>query len=387
MAGRRNKDYLIDVAKQHKYRNQSEEYQRKYLKWRTDPKNPYGYTFIHDSRIRTYVDGEGFYEETAVSSERTALKNCYRVLGASLLIMAAVAFVRYLVMWLAFGIDFAGRTYHSEISVDNTSLSTGAAYTMLSLNILEYLLPVVFLSASTRMPMKIAVPLRKSKKISSVSSVMMMLVIMAIGRAVNNILAWLLNMINIDIPYYDYIKAASPTAEIICSLGQHVVIAVLIEIILRGYLLQMLRQFGDEFAVVITATAGCLLLYDITQAGYMFCVGIYTGIITIRSGSIKNACIMRIIARYVNYILTFISSLVGDYWGAVIELVTCGLILASALPVYINLNKRRRWSFDVNSAETSITRGEKYRMMLTTPWFWFWLIPALAMSVMLIRII
>ena len=119
----------------------------------------------------------------------------------------------------------------------------------------------------------------------------------------------------------------------------------------------------------------------------MFCVGIYTGIITIRSGSIKNACIMRIIARYVNYILTFISSLVGDYWGSVIGLVTCGLILASALLVYIKLNKRRRWSFDVNSAETSITRGEKYRMMLTTPWFWFWLIPALAMSVLLIRII
>ena len=65
MAIRKDKDYVIDVAKQHKYRNQSEEYHKKYLKWRTDPKNPFGYTFVHDSRIRTYVDGEGFIEETA----------------------------------------------------------------------------------------------------------------------------------------------------------------------------------------------------------------------------------------------------------------------------------------------------------------------------------
>ena len=386
MASRKDKSYLIDVAKQHKYRNQSEEYQRKYLEWRTDPKNPFGYTFVHDSRIRTYVDGEGFLEETGESSERTALKNCYRVMGAAMLIMVSVAFVRYLVMVLAFGVPYGGRAYHSEISMDNTSLSVGAAYSMLALNVLEYLLPIIFLKAATRMPTKIAVPMRRSRNISSVSAVMMMLVIMAIGRVVNNFLAKLMNLINLDIPYYDYIKASSPTAELICSLGQHVLIAILIEIILRGYLLQMMRQFGDDFAVLITAIAGCLMLYDITQVGYMFCVGIFTGTVTIRSGSIKSACIMRIIARYVNYLLTFTYSLVGAYLGSVIELIVCGLILLSAILVYIKLNKRSRWSFDVSSADTTISRGEKLRIMLTSSWFWFWLLPSLAMSVLLIRI-
>ena len=386
MASKKDKSYLIDVAKQHKYRNQSEEYQRKYLQWRTDPKNPFGYTFVHDSRIRTYVDGEGFLEETGESSERTALKNCYRVMGAALLIMVSVAFVRYLVMLLVFGISYGGRAYHSEISVDNDALSTTAAYTMLTLNILEYLLPIIFLKAATRMPTKIAVPLRKSKNFSSVSAVMMMLVIMAIGRVVNNVLAKLLIYVNVDIPYYDYIKTASPAAAIICSLGQHVLIAILIEIILRGYLLQMMRQFGDEFAVFITAIAGCLMLYDITQMGYMFCVGIFTGTVTIRSGSIKSACIMRIIARYVNYLITFSASLTEPYLASVIDLTACGLILLSAIPIYINLNKRRRWSFDVSSADTTISQSDKLRMMLTSGWFWFWLLPSLAMTVLLIRI-
>lgn len=387
MAIRKDKDYVIDVAKQHKYRNQSEEYHKKYLKWRTDPQNPFGYTFVHDSRIRTYVDGEGFIEETAETNERTALKNCYRVMGAALLIMIAVAFVRYLVMALVFGISYAGRTYHSELSTDGITLSPNAAYVILILNVLEYLLPIIFLKAATRMPTKIAVPLRRSQKVSTVSSVVMMLVIMAIGRVVNNILAKVLNYVSIDIPYYDYIKVSSPTAELICGLGQHVLIAVLTEIILRGYLLQMMRQFGDEFAVFVTALAGSMMLYDLTQAGYMFCVGIYTGTVTIRSGSIKNACIMRIIARYLNYILTFISSLVGVYRGTVIDLTACGVILMLAIPVYIKLVKRRRWSFDVSSAETSVSRGEKLRMMTTSPIFWGWLMSAVGMSVLLLRII
>lgn len=387
MAVRKDKSYLIDVAKQHKYRNQSEAYHKKYLEWRTDPKNPFGYTFVHDSRIRTYVDGEGFIDETPESNERTALKNCYRVMGVTLLIMVSVAFVRYFVMNLAFGVPYGGRTYHSELSIDNKSLSDIAAYSMLLLNILEYALAIIFLKAATRMPTKIAVPLRRSRILSTPSTIMMMLVLMAIGRIFNNILAKVLYNVNIDLPYYDYIKVSTPLAEFICGIGQHVVIAILIEIIFRGYLLQMFRQFGDSFAVVVTSLAGCMMLYDISQMGYMFCIGIFTGIVTLRSGSIKNACLMRVIARYLNYMLSFVSGIVGDYWARVTDLIFCGLILLASLIVYVKINSRRRWSFDVSTADTSITKEEKYRMLLGSPWLWVWIIGAVAMSVLLTRIL
>ena len=387
MAVRKEKSYLIDVAKQHKYRNQSEEYHKKYLEWRTDPKNPFGYTFVHDSRIRTYVDGEGFIDETPENNERTALRNCCRVMGAALLIMVSVAFVRYFVMNLVFDVPYGGRSYHSDLSIDDTSLPTFSAYAMLLLNILEYLLPIIFLKAATRMPTKIAVPMRRSRNVSAPASILMMLVIMVIGRICNNIMAQLLYKVNIDIPYYDYIKVSTPAAEFICGIGQHVLIAILIEIIFRGYLLQMFRQFGDAFAVVITSLAGCMMLYDISQIGYMFCVGLFTGTVTLRSGSIKNACLMRVIARYVNYILSFVSGLVGAYWATVIDLSVCGVILLGAVAVYIKINSRKRWSFDVSNAHTSLSKEEKFRMLTVSPWFWIWVVGAMAMSVLLVKIL
>ncbi len=386
MPPKKERDYLIDVAKGHKYRNQSEEYQKSYLQWRTDPKNPFGYTFVHDTRVHTYVDGEGYLEESPVSSERQALNNCYRVMGASLLIMVAVAFVRYIVMLLAFNVPYAGRSYYTDFSIGNSGLPDHVAYTLLVLNLLEYILPIAFLKASTRMPSKIAVPLKRSKNISAVSSVTMMLVILTIGRSYNNLVSYLLSQISIDIPCYDYIRPSSPLAFVICSIGQHVILGILMEIIFRGYFLQMLRQFGDSFAVIVTAIGSSLLLYDITQAGYMFCVSIFVGIVTIRSGSIKNACIMRIIARYLNYILTFITDLVDEYWGRIIDLSVSGLLLFLAVLVYMRINARRRWSFEVSSAGTSMTLSEKFRMLAVSPWAWIWIISALAMSVLLMRI-
>ncbi len=386
MAGKKDKEYLIDVAKRHKYRNQSEKYQEMYLQWRTDPRNPYGYTFVHDTRVHAYVDGEGYLEETPISNERTALRNCGKLMAAALLIMVLVAFVRYIVMELVFGIPYSGRSYHSSRSYSLSALTDGAAYTLLALNVLEYLLPIVYLKAASRMPSKIAVPFRQSRNISTVNAVLMMLVIMSIGRFYNNILARLLEGVKIDIPYYDYINTSGTVSQLMCGLVQHVVIAVLIEVIFRGYLLQMLRQFGDNFAVIITSVAGCLMLYDITQIGYMFCVGIFMGVVTIRSGSIKNACIMRVIARYTNYLLTLISGFVGAYWADVIDLAVMGGILICALIVYARINSRRRWSFEVSSASTSVPMAEKFRVVLLSPIFWIWLVAAMAMSVLLMRI-
>ncbi|MBR4555241.1 MAG: CPBP family intramembrane metalloprotease [Ruminococcus sp.] len=386
MSVKKDSDYLIDIAAKHKYRNQSEEYQRRYLEWRTNPRNPYGYTFVHDTRVRTYVDGEGYLEETPVDSERTSLSNCYRLMGVTLLIMISVAFVRFLVMKMLFGVPNSGRTYYSELVTSEKGLPDSVAYSLMILNLLEYALPLLFLKASTRMPTKIAVPLRKSKS-STPNAIMMMLVIMAVGRVLNSVTAKLLLKIDMDIPYYDYIRADSPSAFVICGLVQHVVIGILIEIIFRGYLLQIFRQFGDGFAVIVTAIAGSFMLYDITQLGYMFCVGVFTGMLTIRSGSIKNACLMRIIARSFNFLVTFIASILGDFGSQMFDLVLCGLLLLSSLLVYIRINSRRRWSFEIGSTATSLTMSEKFRLMLLSPWLWMWFVASFVMSLFLIKLL
>ena len=385
MAENKDRDYLIDGAKTHRYRNQSELYQKKYHEWRTNPKNPFGYTFVHDSRIRTYVDGEGYLEETPVANEKKALGSCYRLAGVTLLIMVAVSYVRYIVMDILFEIPNGGRMFHSEINGGIRPLADPAAYVLLTLNLFEFLLPLFFLKAATRMPSRIAVPLRRSRNISVPAAVIMMLVITTIGRLFNSAAAFGLEKLRIDIPYFDQIRAEGTVATVVCSIGQHVLLSILLEIIFRGYLLQMFRQFGDSFAVIVTSIMGCLTLYDLSQVGYMFCAGAFAGIITVRSGSIKSACIMRIIARFYNYILTFAVNVAGDYWGTVIEYTVCVAVLLSSAFVYIRLSSRRRWSFEVSSAGTYLTMSEKIRELMSSLWLWIWFFSAVTMSMLLVR--
>ena len=384
MPGKKNNEYLIDVAAKHKYRNQSKEYQETYHRWRNDPSNPYGYSFVHDSRIRTYVDGEGFYEETADVNERRALQNCYRLTGVTMLIMIAVVLVKYTVLDLAFGVRYAGRTYYSDLNSVARGISDSAAYALLALNLLEYLLPIAFLKAATRMPSKIAVPLKKSK-VSMTNSVMMMLVIMSIGRLYNSFCAYILNLGKIDMPYFDYIRAESPTALVICGIGQHVILPILIEIVYRGYFLQLFRQFGDNFAVIITSAFSCFMLYDIAQMGYTFCVGIFTGIITIRSGTIKNACIMRMIARGATYLMTFMSGITGEFGTQVIQLSFSLVIFICSMFVYVRINTNRRWSFETGNSGSSLTTGEKIRLLFLSPFFWAWIVTAFVVSLMMVK--
>jgi len=379
-----DREYLIDVAAKHQYRNQTEMYQKKYLEWRTDPKNPYGFNFVHDSRLHTYVDGEGFLEETPVENERTALSHCFRVSGVAMLIMAAVAFVRYLVMLTVFDLQGGGRAFYSSVG---NGVSDGAAYAMLTLNLLEYILPIIFLKAATRMPWQIAVPRRKKSNVSLGNAVVMMLVIMVIGRIFNSIIAHLLLRAGIDIPYYDYIDAKSTSTIVICGLVQHLLISVLIEIIFRGYLLQLFRQFSDQFAVIMTSTLSVFLLYDLTQVGYLFCVGVFTGIVTIRSGSIKTACLMRIIARVLTFLITFVSTLLGESGKSILELVICTTILFSAIMVYMRIVSNRKWSFEISAKGSSMSTSEKFRLMISSASIWLWIVSAFFMSILLVRIL
>ena len=127
------------------------------------------------------------------------------------------------------------------------------------------------------------------------------------------------------------------------------------------------------------------MLYDLSQMAYLFCVGIFTGMVTIRSGSIKNACMMRIIARGSNYLITFFSMHLGEFGGRVLQISFCLAIFVGSIIVYIKLNNRRSWSFETEDTGTSLNRGEKIRLMFLNPFFWIWGVSAFVVSLMMVK--
>ena len=201
-----NKKYVIDVSKRHKYYNQSRRYQKEYQEWRSAENNPYGYRFVKDIREHAYMDGEGFVDNTGVEEEKAALFNCFRLLGMSLLIMAAVAMVRMLIMDVGYGLEKGGRIYYETLENGNY-LNSEAAYMLVSLNLMEYLLPIFFLSATTHLPTRVAIPMKRVKGSIYFSVVLVMLLMMFAGRMINLLFSKALGAVGISSLYYDYIAA------------------------------------------------------------------------------------------------------------------------------------------------------------------------------------
>ena len=94
--------YLIDIAKEKTYQNQFDEYHKQFSEWRSRKDNPYGYSFVHDMREHTYVDGEGYYQKKADVAERAALTKCLSLLGATMMTMLFIDAIIALVFYRLF---------------------------------------------------------------------------------------------------------------------------------------------------------------------------------------------------------------------------------------------------------------------------------------------
>ena len=201
-------EYMIDVAKEHKYQNQSEEYNRALHKWREDPDNRYGYTYVHDTREHTYVDGEGFVDNSPVPAERQSLTRCCSLLGFTMIIMALVDFSKMLVNRHIFGLQDGTRLFYTDLAETGVvSFPAHIVYTAAAFSVLKYLLPILFFRLISGIPAKVAMPVNKDTPRGFYSGgITVMLVILALGRMGNYVIAFLFSRIGIDSTYYDYIE-------------------------------------------------------------------------------------------------------------------------------------------------------------------------------------
>ncbi|WP_124101033.1 type II CAAX endopeptidase family protein [Ruminococcus sp. Marseille-P6503] len=379
-------DYMIDVAKEHEYQNQNEEYSTAFLKWRSDKKNPYGYKFVHDTREHTYVDGEGYVEKKPAQAEKKALLKCCLLLGITMLFMLAVDLGSVLTVKYYFGLNDGVGVYYSEL-YDYKPIRADAVLFTAVCSLLKYIVPIVVFKGLSRLPAKVMLPVAKGSFKIGAFGVLLMLVVMAIGRIGNFLLAGLFGLVKIDSLYYDYIYTDNQTVMLIFFVTQFILVPLLIEILFRGLILQTFRQFGDLFAILITSFVSCLCYYSLSQIGYIFCASLVVGLFTVRSGSIYTAFAMRISGRVVTFIMTYISLQLGYVGGKITETVICLAIFAGAIVAYSRLVSRGDWNFNIKNDESHMTLGEKLKASATSTALIAWIILAFFLTVFTIKII
>lgn len=379
-------NYLIDIAKDKTYQNQFDEYHKEFSEWRSRKDNPYGYSFVHDMREHTYVDGEGYFQKTAEAAERTALTKCLGLLGATMLVMLFIDAIISLLMYHFFNDPMAYAVHYSELETKKTYFTPLVVAAYGAGNLIKYILGFWVFVHFSKIPMKIAVPAPKGSKLSK-SGIYLILVIMVIGKIGNYLIQQIFSWINMDCVYSVAIhNQGDILSDAVYVLFNCVLVSIASEMLFRGAILQTFRQFGDTFAMLVSTITFSLTYYDISTMGYAALCSAVLALFTLRSGSLKTTMIMRIVASFLGYALTCV--ILNNYSNG--RLIVCciyAFIVIVAAFVFARLMCNGKLVFNVQDDPSALSNGSKMRLFFTNTPVTIWLSGVLVMLFLLMRFI
>ncbi len=377
--------YMIDVAKSSSYQNQTEEYYREFVKWRSKADNPYGYKFVKDSREHTYEDGKGFVDDGPSKAEKEALLNCCRLMGIVLLSLTFVTVIQMMVMPL-----FGGNSYVSDLFMSGFSVGEDKQRELVIassiFSVLRLLVPAVIFKCVSRIPMKVILPKAEKRDLNlSVTGITFMLMAVIIGNYTNRYLAKLFALVNIDFSSFNMINTRDPVAIIVYSVCEYVIVSILIEIFYRGMILQTFRQFGDLFALILSGVINVLSFGDITMTGYIFMSSLVVGLFTLRSGSIYTAIAMRITARAAIFFTSVGITYVDPKISSLVETFISLTVISAALIAYSRLLSNGQRNFNLADTMTHINGKTKLITLLSSKAMTVWFVSAVIIIILNIR--
>ena len=365
-----------DIAKERTFANQTEQYNKEFAEWRADENNPYGYKYVHDKREHSYVVDEGYLKTESDVAERMALFKCLSLLGGCLIVMILICVLRdYFFSILYPGFSF-GKVYINNSAGLNDGLTTGAAVALCVFDSAKFLIPAILFATITKIPKRVALPVRKNPTSVIASASAIILVAVVIGKICQYIVSGLFGFLGINTLYVMMYSGDSLGVQVVSFLTHCVILPISMEIFFRGVVLQTFRQFGDSFAIVVAAVSGSFVCFDITSMGYCAMMAFILSFFTVKTGSVKVAIIMNVVSSTANYILSLINIYGGDN-SHFFEMVIFAFIVGIAVIGYSKLTSRIDWDFNLESDNTEMTFMQKVKSFFTTDTIMIWLVAGL----------
>lgn len=237
-----------------------------------------------------YVNGYGFVSEDPWFRESRGIWKNAVVIGLVLLgILVIPVFSAYPIQ-VVLNIFFAPIVYLS----DSAYLSIGLQAVYLELeqllqNLLAVGIPLIFAGYFLR-PRKKGVPLTRRPSVNTFSyGIAISMAVWVLCTFLLDISAGLLQNIHLIELHPENSLPTVAAALPIYLIRILLVPALLEEFLFRGVILRSLRQFGDSFAIVVSAASFSLIHYNLTRDLRAFALGLILGYFVIRSGSIWTA--------------------------------------------------------------------------------------------------
>lgn len=303
---------VINLAEEFNCPRQSEKYNKNYRKWRETEGNPYAFQFVCDLKEHTYVDGEGFLELSPSKAERSVLEKFSFLLGVILVFYFTIEiFGEGLLCWIF-------RLFGADMNWSITGGLVGGTEFFRScseiiIGLLKRILPAIIFFKITKFPLSSAFPITIADKNANRSAPACAMILVVVCNFLNQLYMNVLNLVGISDLSGRYYFPESLTLQLIMAFYDVIVVSVVSEFCYRGMIMQPLRQFGDDFALIATSLLASLMCHDVALCCETFVMSVCIGYFVLNTGSIFTGIGMRIIfhaAVYIQELLNFTFPLV-----------------------------------------------------------------------------
>ena len=349
----------VDVVESFVYDSENKRYNEAHRKWRSRTQGSFLFRYRGNSRENTYTEGRTLAAENAAAAERRALRRTGERLGAALLVCFCCEMIGgTALIWLLGTFGFNIRLDFLTFSMHGSQWTTTAVRILLST--MKFGIPSLILISLFRLPRRVFFPLRPG-------SVPEITAAAGAGMLIAALFTLLSHKEGVELA--ERILAYKSTEAVFAyGLYEAVVVSVLAELMLRGCALQVLRQFGDPFALSAAALIGFLLPNTLPMRVAELLIGLAAGYLMLRSGSLVKCVLVRavfITLSYARLVLVY-SGGTMPLWSFVLTLFSAGTIAAAFFAI------RRASRLRLHNIHTGIPAPVKLAQLIATvtmlPW-------------------
>ena len=361
MIDKKKSDYLIDIASETRYQNQTDEYYRSYTEWRMNENNRFGYKFVKDKREHTYVEGEGYEYKEASDAEKKALRNCATLTGGCMLVSALIRLAQTV---------FDSRT--AQLMQNGTMILTGSAsksdivhaFLLVGIKLLVYLSALLLFKAFIKLPRAVYFPKRTTRPAQILCLLGVIGGVAMLWYIVFVVNTYLVGTVIFALPITLF-RCDNTLLNLLYVFIDCVLASFIKAVFFNGFLFQSLRQFGDSTAVFIISIIEGFTAMRISSVGAVFVLALLTALITFKTGSVIVGAASRIFVNLLFYGTRYFEFAFREGGSEPYLIVYVIFILGIAMFSIGRMMSMSDWDFNITTGETALKFREKIMLFFT----------------------
>lgn len=324
-----------------------------------NPRGPKGipYNSPPDADSYTYVDGRGFAPSPPIITERRLLQWCSNGIGFSILFYIIFSFTLPNVVLGIFQIFnpylhvYSDGTVYSPLITEIVDLISGN---------LALLLPFLLLAFVHRASFSEMLPFRPFRASITLPSLFIALAVSVIGYVASTVISSFLSWFGVMPVMADFVFPDEPAAAFLFLLNIAVLAPLAEEIVFRGIILNMLRRFGDCFALLISSLLFAFVHMNLVQMPNAFIMGLVIGYFTLCTGSLWTGVCIHVLNNSLVLLLNGVLSGMNEQAQLLAMLLVYGLYLLLGIIALLLLLKNHPNMFYLRRSSTLSTERKKY---------------------------